>query len=333
MVRRPRSRDLQDMLVPSIETGSSDALMEPSHANKRRDTYGDYDQASYPRRVIERRRQSPGSHHVLKISDDSPQPKRRRVVHDDPGQFRPLTSHDQMVYSAAPRAESSHLIPASSIQPRENFVQNPRNPVLLSQGLLRDTQQSLIGPSGERIPIYDAPVESGYAAAMPSRRPEFGIGPRNHRQVPGRQISPPSPLPDRIKENIFVRQPVTEDARVADRGQVVRQKEPDFSPRNQSQRPLSPCFPVSSRVPRSYDMSRTPVYGDEVFMHSSSQSRLDLSLSRSKDDINVVTERPRQYFTRQENIPSRLKDLPARSFTTIPNAQVRSPVQYMDRPV
>jgi hypothetical protein len=333
MVRRPPSRGLQDVLVPSIETGSSDALIELSHPNMRRDIYDDFDQASYPRRVVERRRQTPESHQVIMISDDSPQPKRRRVVHDDSGYFRPFTSRDQMAYSTAPHAES-HLIPASSTQPRDSFVQSPRNPGQLSQGLLRDTRQSLTNPFGDRIPIYDEPVESGYAAAIPPRGAEFGIGSGHQREVPSRQISPPRPSRDRAKESIYIRRPVTEDARMAGREQVVRLKEPDLDLRNQTQRALSPCFPVSSRVSRSYEMGGTSVYTGQPFMHNSSQSRLDPPpLSNQRDDINVVVERPRYNFPSQNNIPQRFEDLPVRSHTAFRHTQNRSPVQYVGRPM
>jgi hypothetical protein len=328
MVRGSPSQGLQDLLVPSIETGSSDALVESSRPNMRREVYGDFDQASYPRRVLERRRQSPAPHQIIMIDDDSPQPKRRRVVHDDSGSFRPLPFRDQTVCSTAPYAES-HLIHASSIQPRDFLLQNQREPVQLSQGLLRDTQQSLTGPSGERIPIYDAPAESGYIAAIPSslRRDEYAAGPGHQREVPRRLTSPPRRLPDNVREKIYLRRPVAEDVRMVERGQVVRLKEPDFGPRNQTQRPSSPCFPVSSRVSRSYEMGPDPIYADQDFIHNFSQSRLDPSLSKTRDGMNVVRDRPHQNFDIQGNIPK-----PVRSFATVRAAPARSPVQHMERP-
>jgi hypothetical protein len=288
------------MLVPSIEPDSSDALIEPSRE-------------------------------VIMISDDSPRPKRRRVVHDDSGHFRPLPSYDQVVYSAAPHAES-HLIPVSSTQPRGSFVQSPRNPDQLSQGLLRDTQQSLTSLSGERIPIYDAPAEPGYVPAISSRRIEFGVGSEHEREVPRRQMSPPRPLPERGQDSVYVRRPVAEDARMVDRGHVVRLKEPDFDPRNQTQRPLSPCFPVSSRGFRSYEMGRTPVYADQPFLRSP-QSRLEPPLSIPRDGINAVAERPRPNFTSHRDNTQRFEELPARPYSTVRHTQDRSPVQYMERPM
>jgi hypothetical protein len=332
MVRGSPSHGLQDLLVPSIETGSSDALVESSRTNMRREVYGDFDQASYPRHVLERRRQSPAPHQIIMI-DDIPQPKRRRVVHDDSGSFRPLPFRDQTMCSTAPYAES-HLIHASSIQPRDFLVQNPRDPVQLNQGLLRDTQQSLTGPSGERIPIYDAPAESGYTAAIPSslRRAEYAAGPAHQREVPRRLMSPPRRLPDNVKEKIYLRRPVAEGVRMVERGQVVRLKEPDFGPRNQAQRPSSPCFPVSSRVSRSYEMGPDPIYTDQDFIHNFSQSRLDPPLSKTRGGMNMVRDRPHQNFDIQGNIPKRLEDEPVRSFATVRPAPARSPVQYGERP-
>jgi hypothetical protein len=318
MVRGPPSHGLQDMLVPSIETGSSDALVEPSRPDMRREIYPDFDQASYPRHVVERRRQSPEPHQVIVIND-SPQPKRRRVVHDDPGHFRPLPFRDHMVYSTAPHAES-HLIPASSTQPRDFLAQNPRNPGQLSQGFVRDTQQSLTRPSGERIPIYDVPAEASYNAAVPSRRVDFGVGPGHQREVPRRLINSPRPLPD---ENLYLRRPAAEDA--AERGH-------DFSPRNRTQR-QSPNFPISNRVSHSYGMGPEPVYADQSSIHNFSESRFDPPLSRTRDGINLVPERPRQNFAGQGNIPQRFEDQPARTFTTVSHAQGRSPEQDGARPM
>lgn len=317
MVRRSPSRGLQDMLVPSIETGSSDALVQPRRPDVRREIYPGLDQASYPRHVVERRRQSPEPHQVIVIND-SPQPKRRRVVHDDPGHFRPLPFRDQVVYSTAPPPES-HLIPASSTQHRDILAQNTRNPGQLSQGLVRDTQQSLTRPSGERIPIYDAPAD-GYNPAVPSRRVDFGVGPGHQREVPRRVINPLRPLPD---ENLYLRRPAAEEA--PERGH-------DFIPRNQTQR-RSPSFPVSNRVSRSYGMGPDPVYADHSSIHNFSDSRFDPTPPRAKEGINVGPERPRQNFAGQGNIPVRFEDQSARSFTTIRHAQERSPEQDMARPM
>jgi hypothetical protein len=248
------------------------------------------------------------------ISDDSPRPKRRRVVHDDAGHFRPLPFYDQVVYSAPPHSES-HLIPVSSTQPRDFFVQSPRNPDQPSQGLLRDTHQMFTSRSGERIPIYDAPVEPGYAPAICSRRAEFGAGSGHQREVSRRQMSPPRPLPDRGRENAYIRRPVAEDARMVDQGQVVRLKEPDFDPRNQSHLPLSPCFPVSSRVSRSYEMGPSPVYAEKASMPNFSQSRLEHPLPNPRDNTQPF------------------ESIPARSYAPVRHARDRSAVQYLERPM
>jgi hypothetical protein len=338
MVRgTPPSQGLQDLLVPSIETGSSDALVESPRPELRREIYRGFDQESYPRRAVERRRQSPAGHQVIVINDNSPQAKRRRVIEeDDFYHFRPVPSHNERVYSIAPHADSP-LMPASSLQPRNFHTQNPRTPCQSSQDLLRDTQQSLTGPSGERIPVYDAPVESGYLATTPShfRRTEIGVSSGYQWEVPHTrgEMDFPRHLPDNVNENLYLRPPVAEDLRMVGRGQAVRLKEPDFGPMNQGQRSSSSSFPVPYRVSRSYEMNHDPVYTDQAFIHTFSQSRLGPPLPKARDGTNLPPERSHQNFVSQDNIPQRFEDQSARSFTTVRPAQARSPVQYVERPM
>ena len=217
----PASHGLQDMLVPSIETASSDAVIDLSRPVLRREGHGGYDylQESYPRRV-ERRRQSPEPHQVIFIDDDSPQIKRRRVVHeDDSGHFRPLPSRDQDFYTAAPYGDS-YLLPASSVQPRDFLVRRERLPSQSAQGLFRDVQPPLTGPAvGERIPVYDLPPDSSLSAASSHvRRTEVGAG--------STQREGPLPYLEKTSEGSYSRWPASEDTRVVEHDRITRQVNP-----------------------------------------------------------------------------------------------------------
>lgn len=300
-MRRPASRGLQDMLVPSIETGSSDALIEPSRE-------------------------------VIMINDDSPRPKRRRVVHDELGHFRPLPYYDQVVYSAAPHSES-HLIPVSSAQPVNFSAQSPRNPTLPNQGLSRNTQPTFTTLSGGRIPMYDAPMEPAYLPTASSRRPEFGAGFGRQQEVSRRPMSSHVSLPDRGQESSYIRRPLAEDATMVDRGQVFRLQESAIDPRNQTQRPISPCFPVSTRTSRHYEMGHAPAYADHASMRNSPQSRLEISLSKPRDSSNTMSDRPHLDFTGLGDHTQRFENPPARSYTTVRHVPDRPPVQYRGGPM
>lgn len=326
----PVSNGLQDMLVPSIEKASSDAVYGSPRPDGRHEVY-DGQQEPYPRRVIECRRQSPAPRQVIVINDDTPQLKRRRVVYeDDAGHFRPVPSRDQDFYSTAPRADS-HILPASSVQPRDFLVRRERLPSQSSQGLFRDVQPSLTSPVvGERIPIYDAPPESDYFTSLPDRhrRVEVGHGSIQRDGPPiKRQMDSPQPYIEKRGEISYTRRPVNEDMRV--RHDRARQAQPEFSFRDSVQRPSSPAFPVSS-VSRPHETGPDPV-GYQAFLHNFSQSRLDPPLPRARDSFTVASERSHQNSIAQANIPQRYGDRPAESFTTLRSAEARSPVQYVER--
>ncbi|RDW82093.1 hypothetical protein BP6252_03205 [Coleophoma cylindrospora] len=100
MVRgTPPRHGLQDMLVRSVETPSSDVMVASPRSNGEL-VYRSLTQAhdSYQRHGVEGRRVSPPRRQIIVLDDDSPQVKRRRVIEDDHGQFRPMPSREQDHY-------------------------------------------------------------------------------------------------------------------------------------------------------------------------------------------------------------------------------------------
>ncbi|KAH6683281.1 hypothetical protein B0J14DRAFT_575557 [Halenospora varia] len=324
----PVRHGLQDMLVPSIETASSDVNSPPPRSDERRtvnDNLG-YSQDSYPLSAGNRR-PSPSRREVIVVDDDGPQYKRRRVVlEDDSGRFRPLPARD---YVYAPiQAADSHLLPSSSVQP-QNFLD--RRPVIhseSSQGLFKDSRPSHIAPL-ERIPIYDAP-EPGYLARPPER---FRRADLDANKLDGATIIRiASPATNQRVEPAYYRpsfetQNTTQRNGDSDRG--FRQMEPVYHG-SHVQKPPSPSYHVPVGVSRSYDMGPGRAV-DQAFIHEFSQSRLDGHVSRSRDGLSVLPERS-QNFVSQGNISRGYEDHSARSYA-MPPARARSPAAYSERPI
>lgn len=341
----PITHGLQDMLVPSIETASSDAVIDSPHPDRRHEVY-EAPQESYPRRVVERvverRRQSPAPHQVIVINDDSPQLKRRRVVYEDGlGHFRPLPPRDRDAYSTAPRADS-YLLPASSVQ--RDFLVRHERPPQSSQGLFRDGQPSLAGPVvGERIPIYDTPLDSNYFAPTSDRykRLEAGYVPIQRDGPPiKRYADSPQPYLD-AGDRPYTRRPVNGNVRVVE-NDGASPAQPEFSSRifenagesSYARRPVSGDMrtvendrvnqaqpEISSRVPQRD--------GYQVLLDNLSQSRLDPTpLPRARDGFAAPS-----YSTTQVNTESRYENQPSEVFTKLRPEEARSPVRYVERPM
>ena len=325
----PKRHGLQDMLVPSIETASSDVVTTSPRLNERHGVHGRFDhpQDSYQPQMVDRRMQSPPRRQVIVI-DDSPQPKRRRVVReDDSSHLRPIPSRDHNFYTTAPHAES-HIIPASSIQPRDFFVRRSRLPSQSTQGMFRDTQPA------ERIPIYDAP-ESGFFTAHPDHlraNSDFGSGGHREDRHIARQLRPSKPL-ESASENVY-RRPVdtNHNMMMGEPDRNIRQVDPDFRPGNNAQRSPSPSFHVSERISRSYEMGPAPEVADQAFLHRFSQSRLELPLPEARDGFIILPERPHQSFVSRGIVPQRHEDKPNRAFQTVHPVRARSPARYIERP-
>jgi hypothetical protein len=321
------------MLVPSIETTSSDVTAP--RLGERHGVHNSWEKDSYPRRVIEHQRQSPPPRQVIVINDDSPQIKRRRLVHEDgSGRFRSFPSRDQ---SYMPVQPDSSLISASSV-PKGNFLARPpRVPSHPAQGLFKDNQPSSTAPGAtDRLPVYDAP-ESGFFTTHPSHlgRQDIGYsggyGGESHII---RQLGSPKPR-EKVSESVYHRKPVhdgeRENLRIVEHTRGFQP--PEYAHRDQFQRPSSPNFPVSNSVSRSYDTGPGSVVADQDFIHSFSQSRLDGPSLRTRDGFTVAPERSRQHFVSQSDAPQRYEDHSTRTFAAIPVSRARSPVRYMERPM
>ncbi len=325
----PTKHDLQAMLVPSIETASSDVTAP--RLDERHGVHNSWENMS---RVIEHQRQSPPPRQVIVINDDSPQIKRRRLVHeDDSGRFRPLSSRDQ---SYMPVQPDFSLISASSV-PKGNFLARPpRVPSHPAQGLFKDNQLSSTAPGvTDRLPVYDAP-RSGFFGTHPSHlgRPDVGYsGGYEGESHVIRQLGSPKPR-ENVSEGVYHRRPVHDDER--ENMRIVEHtrgfRPPEYAHRDQFQRPSSPNFPVSSSIFRSYDTGPGSVVADQDFIHSFSQSRLDGPSLHTRDRFTVAPERSLQHFVSHSDAPQR-EDHSTRTFAAIPVSRARSPVRYMERPM
>ncbi|RDL39028.1 uncharacterized protein BP5553_03368 [Venustampulla echinocandica] len=325
---------LQDMLVPSIETSSSDAMRPlderrnvPDHFNQSRELYS--------RRMIENRRPSPPRRQVVVIDDSPPQIKRRRLVGDDSGRFRPLPSSDYSVYASAPPSDS-HLLPSSSIQPRDFLVRRPAVELESSQGLSRNARSSYTAPTAQ-IPIYDAPGPGSLARPSEQFRRSDVLdagqreGPIIMRHIDSASFHHNSGgdaayrrlTAENVRDNQSVR--IRED----DRG--FHQVGPDYHG-NHTQRLRSPSLTASGRLSRTYDEGPSRPVIDQAFIHDFSQSRLDGPV-RATNGSNVLPARSHQEFEGQGNRSRGYEDHPARSFATLPPARARSPAGYLQRPI
>jgi hypothetical protein len=347
---------LQDLLVPSIEPVTSDValprLIEPLGVQ---DSIN-YSRSIHPRRGIEQRVQSPAPRPQAIINDGSPQIKRRRLIHDDAGQFRPLPSRDFSLHST----HDSHLISTSSAHSGEFLVRHPRISSQPTQGLSRD-QPTFIDPTtAERLPVYDAP-ESGYFKSHPGYLRRMDDRPSG--QAPSTsQIS--HPIRDNMSDGTYPGRPIhvqngSEKWEIVEGDRRLPQPKSEYSRGNHVPRPFSPEYPVSRTLSHSYGPGS--VVPDQDFVQSFSQSRLDGHASRARDGFTVIDERTPQSSIRHRNVQDHdvhsarsgftvlaerapqssvdqrniqdHEDHSARSFTTIPSVRARSPVRYVERPM
>jgi len=323
LTREPQSgRSFQDLLVPSIETASSDAANDRTRQGRQYEVV-DGPQDSQPRRVIqhvvEARGRSPEGRKVIVIDDDSPpQFKRRRVVYEDNlGQFRPLPQRDQDPYHSAPRADS-HLLPASSVQQR-NFL-HERLPSRTSQRMYGDTQSLSARPiAGERLPVFEAP-----GAAFRDVRHKGEAGAVGDSAPQGRMDLPDSYLVN-ARENS---RRVTANMAIGEVGRDrATEVNPEFRLREPLRRPL-PTFVPPSRGPRAEEMGRPP-YGHQGFVNDFSQARLEPQ--RARDHLVAAPERYLE--SGPANYQERYEERPSASFMTLRPGEARSPVRYVERPM
>ena len=320
-MRGSPSHGLKDMLVPSIETGSSDAIPDSPHIDPRRGGCSNSEPEPYSQRVVEHRKHSSTSRQVILIDDGSPDVKRRRVVQeDDYGHFRPVASYSQ-------RPFDSHLR-ASSVHTKDFLTQQPRLQSQSTQGLFRDTQAPLSNSAPRnRLPVYEMHPEPGY---LREARVGFGTGPQQERTELRTHMGSPKPFAENTTDITHIRQPVNGDVRVLDRRYVSPHAEHNFGERvSVHQRPL-PNFPVQNRISRSYEMD--PAAADQAFVHSFSQSRIEPSLSRRREDFTIIPESSQQSFVSRDNHHQHYEQYPARLLPAIQPGPERSPIRYLERP-
>ena len=328
-----KSRGIQDMLVPSIETTSGNIS---ARSTERADTSNRLENISPVRPVLESRGQLPAQRQVIVIDDDSPQAKRRRVFpEDDAGRLRLISSHDQDRYAQHQERHSS-LLP---IQPGNFPLQRSGATNLDGEGLYKTASTQWDTSLGdERLPVYDAP-ESGVFAIHPrlSGRSDVGYG-----SVPGGV----SRIPDNMGSAQRTRD-ITYDyshhprpVNDYERGPVrmaERERFPELRPLNHPgdgdrvQRPLSPKFPVQSRVSRSYGTVPVSAPADDDFVHTFSQSRLEGISSRPSGAFPISRERSQPSAASQFNHPRTHELRPVSAFAPAPPARARSPMDYAQR--
>lgn len=320
VVTEPQNRYSSDVLVPSIEPPGDIASPRMDGWNGQNAGYLN-SQAPYPRRV-EQRVQSPHSRQVIVIEDDSPQHKRRRVLHeDDFGRPRPVPSRDHGFYVPAQRSDS-HLMFSSSVQPADFLHRNPGQPSHSRQGLSRDVPSTYTDPgAAEQLPVYDAPESRFYQehssrldvpVAIPRQEEPYGL-----RQVISSQIS---------RENMPSYRPIHSlESSAGPHYERARQADFSYDYRHSEHRPLSPEASMSHKVDH-YNIGSRSGNADRDFVQSFSQSRLDGPPSHVSHGFAVNSERRHE---------ANYGGGPQQGYSTSSStdfARNRSPVPPMGRP-
>ncbi|KAH7356828.1 hypothetical protein BKA65DRAFT_534611 [Rhexocercosporidium sp. MPI-PUGE-AT-0058] len=335
--RSPVKHGLQDFLVPSIETVSSDVSSPRIHEWNGPRAHDAHD-AINRSRVVGTRAQTPAAHQVIVIDDDSPHVKRRRLVRDDEsGHFRPLPSRDHSVHVPASHSDSLTLRSSSTVQPvsaaSSSTLRYSRAPTQSTQGLLRNTEAFYTDPlTRERLPIYDAP-EPGYVPKRPGemdrgeggfntvqREDDSGLRPKRHSH----------PVDDLYHRRPINMQSNSEMPALNTRGNGARHPESVFNP-DHHMRQFSPGFSTSHQPSRSFDISARSGGPDQDFIQTFSQSRLDGPLLQSRDGFAAVSARSQQNVATPSNIP--YQDNQAGSYAPIISSRARSPIRYVERPL
>ncbi|CZT00681.1 uncharacterized protein RAG0_08627 [Rhynchosporium agropyri] len=327
--RSPVKHGLEDFLVPSIETSSSD-ISSP----RIREWNGlrAHDSIIHSR-VVGPLGQTP-ARQVIVIDDESPQVKRRGVVREDESRdFRSIPSRDHTFHPPTSLSDSLSLRTSSSAQfgtiASPSIIRSSRAPTQATQGLLRNRETLYTDPvTGERLPVYEAP-EPGYMKNRPEYTETGNIGLRAGQQEDGRGIRPMGYY-QALNES-YHRQPIHVQ-RGSDipepnvRGGIARQQDPVYSTGHQM-RPISPRFPVSHQPSHSYDMSDRRGGPDQDFIQSFSQSRLDGPSSLSRDGFISIPARSQDNYVP----PGSSSYQDDRIVSYAPTSRARSPVRYVER--
>ncbi|QSZ33345.1 hypothetical protein DSL72_002933 [Monilinia vaccinii-corymbosi] len=311
----PTRSGFQDMLALSIEE-QNDSINIPPRLD-RDAVVGDqgHHQALFPRRVIERSRPSPGLREVIIIDDDdSPFARRRRVIEDDYGRFRPYPTREQ------------HGRATPNFPTRDAY----RRPIALSrhtEGLSTNLPLASSRPVlSERVPIYEVsdlrPHEMH--SDLPRREDERISYRRQPVPILRREMAAPRPYLINSDETCDPQRVASDNMRIVERDQFVRKEQVEPSQRYYLERPASPDQPASRRISRSQNMDGP---ADQAFIQRFSQSGLEPSSFRPEDGP-VSYQRFIPNVHRQADEPDQV----ARPFTVMRPVQARSPIRYSDRP-
>ena len=303
------------MLVPSIETASSDAVHDSRHREV-------HHRDGYLQGVAERHVQSPVRKQVIVIND-SPPTKRRRVIYEEAAsRLRSPRSRGQELHSAVPRTAS--YMPPPYVQSRDFLARNEMVASNSPKCFSRDVQPSMRAfDVGERLPVYDAPPESRYFTLGydPYRQVGDGYGSIQQEVPPIPRQMGPQPRLVHSGESSYSRQPVNEDMRVVEHDRDV-QNRTVYGLRDTMQRPLPTSSLVSSQASRSHEIGHDPTSSS-----NSSQFRVEPPLYRARDGFTDVPATSQSYYIRQDNAPFRGEGRPVESCVA------RPPPQYIERPM
>ncbi|KAB8290673.1 hypothetical protein EYC80_008314 [Monilinia laxa] len=309
----PTRSGFQDMLALSIEEQNDSMNMSP---RLDRDAVGNpgHHQASFPRRLVERSRMSPGLQEVIVIDDDdSPYPKRRRVIEDDYGRFRPYPSREQC-------GHTTQNFPTKDANRRP--IALPRHTEGLSTNLPMASSRPVLS---ERVPIYEmSEFRPHEMQSHLSRRDDERITYRQHVPISRREMAMPRPYLMYSDETCDPQRVASDNVRVAERDQFVRPEQVEPGQRYYLQRPASPDQPASRRISRSQNMDGP---ADQAFIQRFSQSGHEPSFSQPQDGP-VSYQRFIPNVHRQADEPDQL----ARPFTVMRSVQARPPARYLDGP-
>lgn len=324
MSREPRSQGVvrgsptrsgfQDLLALSIETQNDSINVSP---RLDRGTVRDLGhQESYPRHVVEGSRLTPRPREVILIddddNDDSPYSKRRRVIEDGYGRFRPYPS----------RVQNAHATPnLPCVDADRRSVALPRYNEGLSQNLPLASSRPILS---ERVPIYDAPDSRPYEMhSSLSRREDERLSYQQPVSYSRREMAAPRPYLTNSDETYNPQRVANDSMRVAKRDQFVRREQVEPSQRYYLQRPASPDMHDPRRISHPQIVDGP---ADQAFIQRFSQSGLEPPLSRPQDGPVSY-----QRFAPSIHRQGESQDQAARPFTVMRPVQSRSPVRYLDR--
>lgn len=319
--------------MPSIETGSSDALVGSLRRTIQRDVYGDLEQSSYPQFAVESRRHNPELRQGMSTEDSSHHKRFRKLHEDDLGRSRILPYHEQRLFVPASQADS-HLMSASSVHPRNSFVEPPRMSQP-GQGLFRVRQPPLAELVPEyRMPMYDAVVDSGFSPPSSShpRRSATSSGivqQRNLSHISRQKVSTKA-APDNAVDMRYSYRPIA-DIRTIEHEKTVRHVDLNLCQRGQIRQFPLPNFSAANTFSHSNEIGLGSVTSNQAFNRNSSQSRADPCLLQDGEGSRFSARSYRNVASPSGVSSQQYEDTSSRLSTGVRHKQAQSEVRYVQR--